>query len=754
MALRTWRVLLLLVLAASLCDPPELSSCGPFIPQAVFTLSRMPENASNGFARGQFGVLQPGYTRFYLVIAYRYLAGIGLNDAERKALLGPGPQWESQWSARQPPAVDRWLSARAKVAEAGPPTKIDVFKQIKQQGYFSYYLNCGSSAFDTAVATLENRAQKFGAASPEVKTWVAAQDQVFANCSGAPSIPALLDSGANPLARADREYQIAAANFYAGDLERAKELFGGIAGNRASPWSTIAPYMVARTLVRQASLSVQGEGVDDTALSAAEKRLESLLSDSSRTSVHPAAKDLLHYVEARLHPEKRMSELAKALVRKNAEATIQQDLVDHRYLYDQFEAGKHGGLAALPVNDDVTDWIFHFQAGGKDAADHAVEKWRSSHALPWLVAVLSKADGKHAAVSELLSAAGAVAPDSPGYATVQFHAMRLLMEAGRDDETRTQLDLLLSSRSFPASAVNLFRAERLKLARSWDEFLKFAPRTAAGANYGTGELDITGAGLPKEISPQNPEFDSDSTKVINEQIPLALLADAARGSILPLNLRRSVALALWTRAILLDDQKLAMELAPVLGELAPELKNPLRSYLDAGDAKARTFAAVWLIFKTPGMQPYVRAGFGRLTPVTKRDMFRDNWWCSLAPAENNVFRNYYLDNVVLTEPLQPLYKDGAPRAHFLSQAELSRGRDEWTRLTRVPAAPEYLAAQTVEWAKANPNDPLVPEALHLAVSAGRYSCAGGKSPFSEQAFRLLHQRYPDSEWAKKTKYWY
>jgi TolA-binding protein len=25
---------------------------------------------------------------------------------------------------------------------------------------------------------------------------------------------------------------------------------------------------------------------------------------------------------------------------------------------------------------------------------------------------------------------------------------------------------------------------------------------------------------------------------------------------------------------------------------------------------------------------------------------------------------------------------------------------------------------------------------------------------SEQAFRLLHQRYPNSEWAKKTKYWY
>jgi len=71
----------------------------------------------------------------------------------------------------------------------------------------------------------------------------------------------------------------------------------------------------------------------------------------------------------------------------------------------------------------------------------------------------------------------------------------------------------------------------------------------------------------------------------------------------------------------------------------------------------------------------------------------------------------------------------------------------------MPPAPEYLADRTVEWVKNNPSDPRGPEALHLAVRAVRYGC-GAKAGASKAAFQLLHAKYPNSEWAKKTKYWY
>jgi hypothetical protein len=61
----------------------------------------------------------------------------------------------------------------------------------------------------------------------------------------------------------------------------------------------------------------------------------------------------------------------------------------------------------------------------------------------------------------------------------------------------------------------------------------------------------------------------------------------------------------------------------------------------------------------------------------------------------------------------------------------------------------------LEWAKQHRDDPRVPESLHLVVGATRYGSTDKQSgEFSKAAFELLHQRYPTSDWAKKTKYWY
>ena len=104
--------------------------------------------------------------------------------------------------------------------------------------------------------------------------------------------------------RADRAYQIAAANFYAGDLEAAERMFRSIADDRDSPWSRVAPYLVARSLIREATLSVKGVGADRDKLVAAEAQLQSILNDPAQSAVHPAARKLLDYVRVRLAPGK------------------------------------------------------------------------------------------------------------------------------------------------------------------------------------------------------------------------------------------------------------------------------------------------------------------------------------------------------------------------------------------------------------------------------------------------------------------
>lgn len=761
MAIRVRNAALLLVLcAALLSNPPDLSSCGPFLPTAAFSFWKMPDDGPGRFARGQLGIIQPGFPRFYLIIAYRYLAGIGLNAEERAALFGPEPAYPTPWVVQQPEAVDQWKKARAGVAGGAGPSNINLFRTVSGQSYYLNYLNCNEDAFRNAAKTLGDRIGRFGPQSSVVKEWLAAQDQVFANCSRGQSIPTPLEGTADPLARADRTYQIAAAHFYAGDYDAAEQMFRAIAEDRASPWSEMAPYLAARCEVRKAMLSVKGQGFNREGLMAAEAQLQKILNDPAQSTIHAAAQRLLDYVQTRLNPSERMRALGQALVQKGTQATIQQNALDYRFLYDRLENGNFGGLQALPADDDLTAWIRAFQSRDAESSKTAVSEWHSKRTMPWLIAAISMAHAGDPAANELVAAAQKVGHDSPGYATAAFHAIRIMEELKQMEAARTALDRLLVSDAahIPGSSLNLFRAERMKAAATWEEFLKYSVRTPVGTAIAFTQYD--GAGQPESEEPGTLEnkaragFDVDAARILNEQTPVELWMDAALRETLPEPMRREVASAGWVRAAVLGDEKTARLLAPILQNLRPELKPLLKSYLDAGDVRARRFAAVFLMLRNPGMRPFVQVGFGRETPVDKIDEFRDNWWCSFAPGTDNSEPGYYRDASIMGEPLRELYRDGAPKAEFLRPDQQARGVREWSQLATLAAAPEYLAAQTIDWAKSNPDDPRAPEALHLAVRATRYGCSEERSPYSRQAFELLHKRYPNSEWARKTKFWY
>jgi|SRR5579859_3229439 len=747
------------IFAELLSNPPDLSSCGPFVPTAAFTFWKIPEDAAGRFARGELGIIQPKFPRFYLIIAYRYLAGIGLNAEERAALFGPQPAVQNPFSGQLTAGLEQWQKTRGRVIVTPASPGVTPYKTITGDNYYMAFANCNDDAFANAAKTLEDRIGSAGVQNPAVKDWVSAQDQVFINCSAGPAIPAPLGTDATPLAQADRAYQIAAANFYAGNLDAAEQLFRAIGDKRNSPWSAGAPYLVARTLVRKATLGVKGQGVDREKLIAAEAYLQGILNDPARSAAQPAARRLLDYVRVRLHPAERVRELARALVQKDSQATILQNSTDYRYLYDAFEEGRFGGWKALPADDELTSWLSSFQQADPDAVNKALAEWRMKQTAPWLVAALATARSDQPGAGDLIAAARKIKQDSPAYATATFHALRLLIDSKRTDEAREWLDQLLAAdaAALPTSSVNMFRAERMKVAANWDEFLKYGVRIPAGTftgfqQYGNADIDGEDGSYPEGVKPRTPAFDADGGKILNEQIPLGMLLDAARRDVLPKMLRREIGAAGWVRSVLLGDEATAKTLATLLQDLAPDLKAPLQAYLDASDAESRTFAAVFLMLRFPGMRPYVQSGFGRITPPGKLDEFRDNWWCPFKPVPDSP-PDYYRVSSVLGAPLLVLYPDGSPRAQLLTPEQRLRGESEWSRLTAMPAAPEYLARQTVAWVGSHPSDPRAPEALHLAVRAVRYGC-GAKAGASKAAFQLLHSRYPDSEWARKTKYWY
>jgi hypothetical protein len=150
------------------------------------------------------------------------------------------------------------------------------------------------------------------------------------------------------------------------------------------------------------------------------------------------------------------------------------------------------------------------------------------------------------------------------------------------------------------------------------------------------------------------------------------------------------------------------------------------------------------------LSPLIEGGFGRQTPLTKIDDFRDNWWCA------NARPSWWSSTDDAESPIASLYRDTKePPLLFLSPGQAKLATEEEQALSQIPFAAEFLAQRALAWADSNPSDPRIPEALHLVIRANHYGCGdNGDYRFTREAFQLLHRRYPASIWAKRTPYWY
>jgi tetratricopeptide (TPR) repeat protein len=779
MGQRRPHISLILLIAAMIMSPfVRTQACGPQFPTPIFTNFKAPDCPMESYAKGKLGVLERGYEHIYLYVAYRNLIGKPFSDKEVKSIWGSGNQ-QGQTASQVHPTdwIDAWSVARAQIAgNAGAPNlgfhdDTGIYRAIQKPGVYVEYYNCLQGAFESAVAVLNRTIAQFGAGSPYVKQWVDAQDQVFENCSagtGYPPepptavIPAAAPQSDPQVMREARAYQIAAAHFYAGDYPDARTEFAAIADDPASPYDTIAPYLVARTLVREGTLG-NDIGQNDQALAQAEQKLQEILADGRLAKIHSAARAELGFVEIRLHPRERAKELEAALLNDKMDPNFSQDLTDYLWLLNNSPRALRGVSSsaiadqhvskpgAISTAADMTVWILSFQSGPD--LHSSFTRWKRTGSLPWLVAAISQEWPTDLEARRLEAAALKVPPNSPAYVTVTFHRLRLLAQSGHAEEARKAIDEILAEGgvSLSESGPNEFLALRMSLNTSLEDLLRYAPRVPSDMNN------------VSDANPGGPLFDSDGAVVLSEDLPLQMLADAARSAELPVSLRTQVAIAAWTRAVLLNDDRVAREIAPRLAAIAPELQKPLSEYAAEKSTSARRFAAVFLILRFPGLRPFVTGGLPRFSfdgpeQLEAIDSYRDNWWCMIEPtAAGSTFTpNFYTADAKLSPPLREVYPDGQiPLPTFLNASQREALGKERSVLQALPSAPTWLAQQVLNWAKSHPDDPRVPEALHDAVRASRYGCFGADSgKVSKEAFEQLHSRYPNSPWTKKTPYWF
>ncbi len=710
--------------------PAALESCLPPEPTPVFATRSGPADPKGEFFQGKIGVIVPSFRNSYLIAAYRYLSGRNLSAAEVNAFLAQAPQPQSYL----PPGVLAWQQARKTFPGASQdPYFLIGYKSRNGTGYMAFYQNCLDNALVTASSTLQDRASRWGADSPNVREWLTAQDQVFQNCGGNTStIPAEPTPNMDPLLAADREYQIAAAHFYAGDWEQARRAFQRVAQNANSPWRDIAPYLLARTYLREGLIDEEQKPLEE-----AERRFKAIVDDPSQQKWHGASSGLLDFTGARIHASERLQQYAAELSGEGPGARPSQNpeghLRDFLLLYDHDK--DKSGLAAT---SDVVDWLLALRNAPADSGAHVLDRWRKSHNHAWLIAALSWASAlRDADVSELVQAAREIKPDDPAYESAVYYGVDAEVKRGHRDEARQWADQALNGKLLLSSR-NRMLFERMKLAQNWNDFLRFAPRRPEPhlTLYDDEQADDDGNWVKV-----GDLFDADATAVLNRDVPLMLLSDGARNPRLPKQLQMILAQRGFARALILGRLAQMREFMQRIVELNPADAGIAQEILTTADAPAARFAGVMLLLRTSAP----KAIFDPASPPS--DFHRAHspgsiyWGFSQTPAQ--------------TDPRNvPVDLSFQSRRSTKAQADL-----EWNALEeRADCGATFAENEALQWAVKHPEDKRVPEALYLVVQTTYLGCRGyddghvGKN--SHQAFDLLHKRYPNSEWTKKTKYWY
>ena len=613
------------------------------------------------------------------------------------------------------------------------------------QGLDTYneYLNCANDAFATAAATLKQRAARFGKDHPGVQAWVTAQDAVFINCGGKPEepvLPSLVDPSLPEIFHFDRDYQIAAAYMYSNHRDQAVKLFQRIATESDSPWHDLAPYLAARTMVRSATLEAAGPDFDEAGLQEAAGYIRKLLAEQPNRPFADALHSLLDRVEFRLHPVEQTGRLSEALRKPAPDGHFYDWLCDYTWLLDRRGDAKgvygsgpspdeYNKLSPDRAKDDLTDWVLTFQLEDPLTAQHAFAMWQAHpDSKPWLIAVLAKTQPSSPQVDEVLAAARKIPQTSPAFISAFYHRMRIEGARHNDKEVRESIDTLLhaSPKDLQAVARESLLDLRLDSASNLDDAVRFIPRSSCEVTHSPDSDNC-----PKTLTDHGARF-------LNG-LPLDTLNGLLERHAFPEEVSDKFARNVFMRAVVLERHDIAQPLAKQLFSNpnyqfpvpAEQIRNLLADYQSASATDEKQFAAVFLL------QHLYAFGY---------EIGAEQPWCA-SGVDFHEQQQYYR--------WVPGQTAAAGVPALLSPQQHKQVETEQASLEQADSQANYYAKSVLEFAAQRPDDPRVPEALSRAVKNTRMNCNNARTgALSKKAFDLLHSRYPDTVWAKNTKYWY
>ena len=597
----------------------------------------------------------------------------------------------------------------------------------------SYFVgNCLRDAFKTAFETLIDRRERYGSASAELTRWIEAQLAVFGQCSGEAAFDPPKDPDPDwlPLERHDRLYQIAAGYFYNGQYLEAAERFRRIGSDPTSPWQDLGRYLVARSLAREA---VVNENNPEHHLKAALEHYRELASDPDYLASFPSLPGQIRYVDVRLRPLGLRRELEHRLIHEPASLS-------------RGDVGSYSYLQRVQPIDATSDYETWFRQATEPRPGVTTQQWRDDRSRAWLYLALAQANAQWDAsiLREVLDEADDMPPNTPGHFNMLLHRIRIHGLLG-DDAIGLGLAEDALRGTLRKSQVNQLHIAAARIASNWADYFRWAPLKALSLSW-PDELALGLGANFNRITRDTPLFAKETTALLNDFFTPSMILEVIDAPALGDYLRGRMAIAGWTKAMLVGDLNAAFVLADRVGATVPNLASEFRAFQQADD---KHFEAARIILDHPAISPWIRPGEGRIqrhasatrpAPDNIAIGARDtNWWCARPEDPGHDQR------------LDDMLRD--PRFAHYSTGEL--GDTRRVAKARTTAATTSFGPHVLRYAREHLDDPRIPRTLHRLVFATRHACHWqAPGSISRAAYVMLHEHFPESEWAQKTPYWY
>lgn len=690
-------------------------------------------------------------------------------------------------------------------------------------------LNLYDCATAYPASVLRERARLLGSNHPYIASFIRMQTAVLKLCGSyerdadaLAALPHETDSYPSAqiarLAQADRAYQQASALFYGRQWDAANEAFGAIAAGD-SPHAHTARYMQARVLY------------DREQYPQAAAELQKIVADPKLKDIHGYALSLLHAVSYQTADrdllERQVRDIAAMLALPDSALSdgvtvdrLGEAAGDIDHILAQGNAGldadwrfsdaplgedpRAAAVKAVAADTESIDWLTTLYTLSRETsppamgvtptkapltAAHALQRWQETGSLAWAVAAWrgvgaqTPEPARRALLDVFLDLdararrCGLSPAEQLAWTQMAPQVVRLLAGGNPYAPLAPVLALLKGRADMPGKETQqalVEEAVKLLVASGRDRdahsLMQAAPvelQPALSMRLATDEATWLAAAAKDEYT---------AMPVLNA-MPIAVLARLAKDSPLPEDMRRTLARAAWTRAILLDRTAEADALLPLLGKLDPALGDDIASIEAAGSSHARELQIVHLIAMHPRMSIIAYKddgsdyGSGQDAEAADAiDIYQHslrNWWCTAQPTEMEkgarqagVWSLSYAHSdvgAIGDEGRAGLaLPDSHPTIRQIDRAELEA-------LAQQPNGPRWVAQKLLAfdkdrstWERWTGDETLLADTMARGVTMTRYGCQmdGGYHDPSRALWMALHKDFPDSQATADTPYWF